>query len=838
MLVPSHDETSPVAPRAGSVRRPPAARTRSTGGGGGTGRPPSGGRPSGGARPPARGGTTASRGGTTASRGGSGRPSGRPASAKGKTGRSGKQRRARRLKITAAIMGGLLALMCVFVGVVYASTEVPSPDSVSTKQTTVIYYSDGVTEMARLGDENRTNVPLAEISEPAQRAVLAAENRSFYSDPGISFTGIVRAAWNNLTGGSTQGGSTITQQYVKNAFLTHDQTFSRKFQELFLAIKLDNNFSKEQILENYLNTIYYGRGAYGIEAAANTYFGIPAAELTAQQAAVLAVLIRSPSNYDPETNPEGAQDRWGLVLDAMVEEGWLTTEERAASAYPPVLPKTDSTLGMPQGPEGHIVRQVSQELQERYRYDEQQINAGGLQVTTTISKPAQDAAVAAVQEVTAPPEPQELREALVAVDPRTGGVVAYYGGENGVGTDYAQAKRQPGSSVKPYVLATALEQGIGIQARRDGSDDQEFPDRPGLPVTNSGGASCPACTLTEAITRSLNTTFYGLAYEVGPENVRDTILAATGLPDTWGGSDFFAGKTVLANSDGLTGSSIGIGEYELRPFDQAQGFATLAAGGVFRDAHFIGKVTDGEGAVLVDQTAAAGGEQVLPADVVNDVTVALKDVASYSRRALDGGREVASKTGTQGQGENNSDAWMVGYTPSIATAVWIGNDSPSDPIVDSRGRIIYGSGLPGAIWQRFMDTVLAGTPEEDLPDKALIKGDTGEGVPAPTTEAPPPVETPAAPSSPPSPSRPSFPDRNGNGVDDRTEPQFPDENNDGIDDRTQRPPFPDENNDGIDDRTQRPPFPDENNNGIDDRTEPQPDTEPGTPGPVVPPPLD
>src|SRR3712207_377698 len=208
--------------------------------------------------------------------------------------------------------------------------------------------------MARLGDENRTNVPLEKISEPARNAVLAAENRSFYTDPGISFTGIVRAAWNNVTGGSTQGGSTISQQYVKNAFLTADQTFSRKFQELFLSIKLDNNFSKDEILENYLNTIYFGRGAYGIQSAATTYFGVQAGELTAQQAAVLAVLIRSPSTYDPETNPEGAQDRWGLVLDGMVEEGWLDAAEREAMTYPEVLPRSGSSLGIPQDSRGHI----------------------------------------------------------------------------------------------------------------------------------------------------------------------------------------------------------------------------------------------------------------------------------------------------------------------------------------------------------------------------------------------------------------------------------------------------------------------------------------------------
>ncbi|MGY2083480.1 transglycosylase domain-containing protein [Blastococcus sp. SYSU DS0539] len=846
--MPSHDETSPVAPRAGSVRRPPAARTRSTGGGGGSGRPPGGGsgRPPGGGsgRPPAgRGGTPASRGGTSASRGGSGRPAARPA-AKGKA-RPKKQRRKRRLKIAAGVMGGLLALLCVFVGVVYASTEVPSPDSVSTKQTTVLYYADGVTEMARLGDENRTNVPLSEVSEAAQRAVLAAENRSFYTDPGISFTGIVRAAWNNLTGGSTQGGSTITQQYVKNAFLTSDQTFSRKFQELFLAIKLDNNFSKEQILENYLNTIYYGRGAYGIEAAADTYFGVPAAELTAQQGAVLAVLIRSPSGNDPETNPDGAQERWELVLDAMVEEGWLTEGEREASVYPTVLPRGDSPLGTPEGPEGHIVSQVRQEL-EAEGYDEQQINAGGLQITTTISKPAQDAAVASARS-TLDGQPDNLRSALVSVDPQTGGVIAYYGGENGVGTDYAQAVRQPGSSVKPYVLATALEQGIGIRARRDGSSPQTFPDRPGQPVTNSGGTSCGACTLTEAITRSLNTTFYGLAYEVGPENVRETILAATGLPETWEGGNY-AGETTLANSEGLTGSSIGIGEYEMRPFDQAQGFATLAAGGVFRDAYFVSRVTDNAGTVLYEQPGRPG-EQVLPADVVNDVTVALKDVASYSRRALDGGREVASKTGTQGLNrEDNSDAWMVGYTPSVSTAVWMGTDL-RDPIRTARGQIIYGAGLPGAIWQEYMNAVLSGVPREDLPDRALITGDSGRGVPEPTTEAPAPapVTTTAPPSTPSSPPRPNFPDANNNGVDDRTE--FPDANNNGVDDRTE---FPDENNNGVDDRTEsfpdannngvddRTEFPDANNNGVDDRTERSTPPTPaqGSPGPVVPPPAD
>jgi membrane peptidoglycan carboxypeptidase len=644
-------------------------------------------------------------------------------------------------------------LLGVFIGVVYASTDVPDPNSVVNAQTTVVYYSDGTTVMAKLGDENRTNVTLAQISKPARHAILAAENRSFYSDPGISFTGILRAAWNNVTGGSTQGGSTITQQYVKNAFLTQEQSFSRKFQELFLAIKLDNNYSKDEILQNYLNTIYFGRGAYGIEAAAETYFGVPAAQLTPQQGAVLAVLIRNPSYYDPESHPEDAQDRWGKVLDAMVAEGWLSSTDRQASAYPAVAPKAASGLGMPKGPEGLIVTQAIQELEGK-GYTEQQIRAGGLRITTTVDPGMQSAAVAAVNDVMGG-EPENLRQALVAVDPRTGAVKAYYGGPSGTGNDYAQAQRQPGSSMKPYVLATALEQGISVDARRDGSSPQTFPDRT-APVRNAGNASCPACTLKEAITKSLNTTFYGLAYEVGPDNVRDVALKATGLPETWQGG-LLDGKPTLASPEsGATGSSIGIGEYEVRTIDQAVGFATFANGGIHHAPFFVAKVASNTGAVLLQNNGDAG-TQAVPSDVANDVTFALEGVADYSHRSLAGGRPVASKTGTQGkQGStvDDTDAYMVGYTPSISAAVWMGSDG-QDAIVTAQGKPIYGSGLPGAIWQEFMDTVLKGTPKEPLPSKALIEGDTGVGVPdpsesaAPTSEAPVPTQAPPTQSTQP-----------------------------------------------------------------------------------------
>jgi membrane peptidoglycan carboxypeptidase len=671
----------------------------------------------------------------------------------------------------------LFVMLGVFVGVVYASTDVPSPDSITNKQTTILYYSDGVTEMARLSDgENRIEVPLDQVSEPAREAILAAENRNFYNDPGISFTGIVRAAWNNLTGGSTQGGSTITQQYVKNAFLSSDQTFSRKFKELFLSIKLDNEYSKDEILENYLNTIYFGRGAYGIEAAANTYFGVSAKDLTAEQGAVLAVLVRSPSYYDPANNPEEAQDRWGRVLDAMVGEGWLDSAAREPMQYPVVLPNTGSNMGVPSGPEGFIVNLVKQEMKDSYDYDD--IEASGLRITTTVNKSYQDAAVAAVNDVMAGEDTATLRQALVSIDPRTGGVVAYYGNASSSSpdpavvvdtTDYAQAYKQPGSSFKPYTLATALENGYSVDTRRDGTSPQTFPDRT-KPVVNSGNAQCASCTLKDAITKSLNTTFYGLAYDVGPDKVAAVARQAMGINDTWPDAnsvpESLRGKPSLASPEsGQTGGAIGIGEYEVRPIDQAVGFATLAAGGVHHPRHFVASFADSAGTVLRTVDGSTNAAQVIPPEVASDVTFAMEGVADYSKRSLDGDRPVASKTGTQGlNNTDNSDAWMVGYTPSISTAVWMGTQGNA-PITNAQGRIIYGSGLPGAIWQEFMNTVLAGTPEEPLPAKALIEGSEDRDNAPSTSAAPPttssesvPVPTATNPAPAPTSQSPVIPD--------------------------------------------------------------------------------
>ena len=661
--------------------------------------------------------------------------------------------RARKMaRVTGLVMAAMLVLGFATVGIVYARTDVPDPDTLKTNQVATIYYGDGKTVLARVGSQNRSDVALSAVPAHVKWAVLAAENRSFYTDPGISPKGIVRAAWNNVRGGELQGGSTITQQYVKNVFTSGDRTFSRKFKELFVTVKLDRQYSKDQILEWYLNTIYFGRGAYGIQAAAQVYFGKPVSKLSLAEGAVLAASIRSPALYDPQAHPEAAKDRWRFVLNGMVAMGKLGESAAAGQKYPRVRKKTNGSLDdVKKTWAGHVVEQVTEELGQA-GFPESRLNAEGLRVVTTIDKKAQDAALAAVRE-TFGDQPKELRQALVAVKPDTGGVLAYYGGSNGLAYDYAQTWRQPGSSFKPYVLATALQQNldpetpdedkVSVYRTYDGSSPRTFP---GLtkPVRNSENAQCNPCSVLDAMRRSINTVFYQMAIDAGPENVAKTFRRMVDLPakrpDT---------KKPTLQQDGKTAAGIGIGQYEVRPIDQATGFGVFAAGGTLHPTHLVTKVLDGAGEVVYEH--ADKSKQVLDSKVANDVTYAMKPVASYSDEPLENGRESAAKTGTQQYRatEGNSDAWMAGFTPQVSAAVWVGTDDPKE-IKNAAGRNIFGSGLPGQTWKRFMDRYLAGQEELELTDQVQVN-------PQLRPEPPPPPPTTAAPSPEPKPTETSKP---------------------------------------------------------------------------------
>ena len=327
----------------------------------------------------------------------------------------------------------------------------PTPQQLKTNQAAVVQYADGSTMATIDGGENRIIVPLSKVPVHVRDAVLAAEDRGFYSEPGVSVKGTVRAAVNDVRGGPAQGGSTITQQYVKNAYLNSDQTLSRKLKELVIALKISREFSKDEILESYLNTIYFGRGAYGIEAAAKAYFGVSIDKVNPAQGALLAAVIKSPEYYDPAVTPSESKDRWEYVVDGMVDTGKLTQAQADQLKFPSTI-KTRNTSSVLDGPLGLVWRQVKSELAAD-GVDPASINPRGLRIQTTIDRGAQVAAQEAIKQnySNLTPKQRNLRPALVAVNPGTGAVIAYYGGQ----------RRRAG--LRPVLASARLE----LQALRD-----------------------------------------------------------------------------------------------------------------------------------------------------------------------------------------------------------------------------------------------------------------------------------------------------------------------------------------------------------------------------------
>jgi len=609
---------------------------------------------------------------------------------------------------TAVVAGGTTLSLFALCAVGYAMTDVPPPNKVAIAQGMTLLYSDGKT-MARFGT-NRQIVSLEQVSEPAQQAVLAAEDRGFYSEPGISLKGIGRALFTNVKGGGvSQGGSTITQQYAKNAFLTQERTYTRKVKEVFLAVKMSRTVSKDQILEDYLNTIYFGRGAFGIEAAALTYFGVHAQQLTVSQSAVLASSIRSPAAYDPERHRERAEGRWDYVLDGMEKEGWLTAEERSHLSYPKVRARQEAG-GLP-GDLNHIRDRVVEELLG-HGYSEQRIESGGLTVTTTIDRKAQQAAREAVEDRVKTKSGQVA--ALVAVQPGTGRVIAYYGGRQAAGFDYASDGDgvQPGSSMKPYVLAAALKEGKKLTDRYDGRSPQEICGR--RIRNDAGDPPFGQIDLATAMAHSVNTVYFRLACDVGPKRVADLAHDA-GIP----ASQELGGKNPAAG--------IGLGIYEMHPLDQAVGYATFAAGGVRADPHFVLKVSDQRGNELLKPRE--DNERAFSEDVAADTTYAMQKVVSEGTgtRAKIPGRPTAGKTGTS---QENKNAWFCGFTPQLATAVWIGK--PDGSTLGSSG---YGGRLAAPIFRAFMTEALEGKPVRQFAEPSQPTTPTATATPTPSPTA-------------------------------------------------------------------------------------------------------
>jgi membrane peptidoglycan carboxypeptidase len=390
--------------------------------------------------------------------------------------------------------------------------DVPLPGEVQNPQRTLVQWADG-SPMAEVGTVNRTSVPLERRVARPRQAVLAAEDRGFYDQPGISPRGIARALWVNLRGQEVrQGGSTITQQYVRNAVLTPERTLARKLDEVAIAVKLDATTSKDEILERYLDTVYFGRGAYGIETAAQTFFAVPAKDLTAEQGAVLAALLRSPTAYDPEGDPERARDRWRYVLDGMVQQDWLDGPvERYA--YPQVLPRAPrgDTLG---GPNGYLVAMALDEA-EVAGVSQERIDKGGW---SSLRRCTRGCRTPPSPPSAAPPVRRCRRACSVRWPPSSPAPAAsgaLYGGDDYVTRPFnsaTQGTAQAGSSFKPYVLAAALTEGISLDTRFDGGSPQTFGD---YTVRNAGGGSYGVLDLVDATAQSVNTVYVPLGKRAG-----------------------------------------------------------------------------------------------------------------------------------------------------------------------------------------------------------------------------------------------------------------------------------------------------------------------------------
>jgi len=378
-----------------------------------------------------------------------------------------------KLLLSTAVLLVVLAFGALAAAVVFV--RVPQPNDMARAQVTTFYWNDGQTVLGRMGEANRTNVPLSDVPQPVQHAVLAAEDRDFYEHGGFSPTALARAVWNNVRGGDTQGASTITQQYAKNAFLTQERSYIRKAKELVLSLKIETQISKDEILSNYMNTVYYGRSAYGIEAASQAYFGVPAKDLTVAQGAMLAALLQSPNGLSPTKNPQGLQDRWNYVLDGMVAKGWLTPAERAAQKFPEVKAYTPPA-NYYQGTDGYLFAAAQRDMLN-HGFTEDQLNTEGLNVKTTFDRTAQAAAVDAVTNNSPGGEEEGLRIGLASVTPNTGAVVAMYGGPDYQKNQFnnaSQARGQAGSTFKAFGLAAGLENNVGLDSYYDGNSPQRI----------------------------------------------------------------------------------------------------------------------------------------------------------------------------------------------------------------------------------------------------------------------------------------------------------------------------------------------------------------------------
>ncbi len=603
-----------------------------------------------------------------------------------------RRRRIRKLRLLLLIVVlGVLGTTALGLGLVSAiASQVPELDPTKQHQQVngYIYADDGHTILSVLrGSQARVIVASNQISPQMKQAIVAIEDKRFYEHRGIDVHGMARAFWADVTShGLVQGGSTITQQFVKNAYVRNERSIARKLKEAALAWQLEQRWSKDRILTAYLNTIYFGNGAYGIQQAALTYFGERAADLTLPQAALLAGIPEDPSLYDPVVNPHDAKSRRNLVLLEMLDQHDISkTDYRRATRAPMPKPQ-DVHLPGTQGPAPYFVNYVKQQLIDRYGAG--RVFGGGLKVKTTIDLRLQTLAHAAIDQTLT--NPNGPTAALVAIDPRTGHVLTMIGGSNYHKSQFnlaVQGERQPGSSFKPFVLATALEQGISPATMLTSKPQVISLGDKDWYVHNYEGAYLGPINLTEATIESDNTVYAQLTRIVGPGNI---VKTAHRLGITSPLQNYFA---------------IGLGVEAVNPLEMARAYGTFANGGMRLD----GRLTGNRPLAIASVNGVANTpkpEEALSPETDAYINQILQGVVTSGtgRKAALPDRPVAGKTGTT---ENFGDAWFVGYTPQLVTAVWVGYPNSYVPMLhEYHGKAVAGGTFPAEIWKKFSTATL------------------------------------------------------------------------------------------------------------------------------------
>lgn len=544
-------------------------------------------------------------------------------------------------------------------------------------------------------DQNRLPIDINKVPQHLQNAFIAAEDNRFYDHIGIDPIGIGRAIVTNITsGGIAQGGSTITQQLAKNAFLSQEQTLKRKIQEAMLALEIERKYSKKEILEMYMNQIYFGQGAYGIQTAARTYFNKDVDQLNLKQCAMLAGLPKSPNYYSPFNNLEEAKNRTNTVLDQMVKYGYISqaecTEAKQADLELTQMKQTDENADT-----ASFVDYVSQLVAEKYGDDA--LYKEGLKIYTTMDLAKQHAAAEALRQL-----PDNYKDengltqpqgALVSIDPRNGHILAMVGGRGQDSFNRASmAVRQPGSAFKPFVYMTALQHDMSPYSTME---DKAISYGSWSPQ-NSDMTFRGKISLADALALSVNTVAVQLADEVGPSNIIANVKKM--------------GITTLEKDDNNLAMALGGLTRGVTPLEMASAYGTFANKGVHVKPVAIIKILDRNGNVLEDESTLNQNKnktQVMSEKEAYEMTYMLEGVINHGTGAGAAfGRPAAGKTGTT---DNNVDAWFVGYTPTIVTAVWIGDDSGSHSLGE-----VYGGTIPASIWRDYMSAATQDEPYESF----------------------------------------------------------------------------------------------------------------------------